>query len=45
MMANVDMIDLVIRGTGGHGAYPHLAKDPIVLASQTILALKTLNRR
>ncbi len=45
MMANVDAIDLTIRGEGGHGAYPHKAKDPIVLAAETILALQTLISR
>jgi amidohydrolase len=45
MMANVDMVDLTIRGIGGHGAYPHLAKDPVVLASETVLALQTLISR
>jgi amidohydrolase len=45
MMANVDMVDLTIRGVGGHGAYPHLAKDPVVLASETVLALQTLISR
>jgi amidohydrolase len=45
MMANVDMVDVTIRGVGGHGAYPHLAKDPVVLASETIVALQTLISR
>lgn len=45
MMANVDMVDITIRGVGGHGAYPHLAKDPVVLASETVLALQTLISR
>jgi hippurate hydrolase len=44
-LANVDTVDIVIRGVGGHGAYPHLAKDPIVLASQTVLALQTIVSR
>jgi amidohydrolase len=44
-MANVDMVDVTIRGLGGHGAYPHLAKDPVVLAAETILALQTLISR
>ena len=35
-MANVDMVDIIIPGVGGHGAYPHTAKDPIVLASQIV---------
>ena len=45
MLANVDMVDVTIRGVGGHGAYPHTAKDPIVLAAQTVLALQTLISR
>ena len=45
MMANVDMVDVTIRGVGGHGAYPHLAKDPVVLASEAVVALQTLISR
>jgi len=44
-MANVDWIDITIRGVGGHGAYPHRTKDPIVIASQVILALQTIVSR
>jgi amidohydrolase len=44
-MANVDSVDITIRGVGGHGAYPHTTKDPIVLAAQTILALQTIVSR
>ena len=29
--ANVDTVDVTVRGVGGHGAYPHKTKDPIVL--------------
>ncbi len=29
-MANVDSINITVRGVGGHGAYPHRTKDPIV---------------
>ena len=43
--ANVDMLDLVIHGQGGHGAYPHKAKDPVVLAAQIIMAFQTLVSR
>jgi hippurate hydrolase len=43
--ANVDSMDIHIRGVGGHGAYPHLTKDPIVLASQIVLALQTVVSR
>ena len=44
-MANVDSVDIVVHGVGGHGAYPHKTKDPIVLAAQIILALQTIVSR
>jgi hippurate hydrolase len=44
-LANVDSVDLVIRGVSGHGAWPHKTKDPIVLAAQTVLALQTIVSR
>jgi len=43
--ANVDAVDITVRGVGGHGAYPHKTKDPIVLASQIVLALQTIVSR
>jgi hippurate hydrolase len=44
-MANVDSVDITVRGVGGHGAYPHATKDPIVLASRIVLALQTIVSR
>lgn len=44
-MANVDSIDIVVHGTGGHGAAPHLTHDPIVLSSYIVTALQTLVAR
>ena len=44
-LANVDSVDIKIRGIGGHGAYPHAAKDPIVLAAKTIMDLQTIVSR
>jgi hippurate hydrolase len=44
-LANVDMVDIHIYGSGGHGAYPHTTKDPIVLAAQIILGLQTIVSR
>jgi hippurate hydrolase len=44
-MANVDMADITVYGVGGHGAYPHTAKDPILLASNIISALQTIVSR
>jgi amidohydrolase len=43
--ANVDSIDVTIRGVGGHGAYPHKTKDPIVLAAEVINAWQTISSR
>jgi hippurate hydrolase len=39
--AAVEIVDVTIRGVGGHGAIPHLAVDPIVAASSVIMALQT----
>ncbi len=44
-LANVDSVDLTVRGVGGHGAYPQTAKDPIVLASAIVMKLQTLASR
>lgn len=45
VLANVDSIDIRLRGVGGHGAYPETTRDPIVLAAQSILALQTIRSR
>jgi hippurate hydrolase len=45
MMANVDTLDITVRGIGGHGAYPHTTKDPIVLAARIVVALQTIVSR
>src|SRR5712672_4079661 len=43
--ANVDSVDVTVRGLGGHGAYPHKTKDPIVLAAEMINAWQTIASR
>jgi hippurate hydrolase len=43
--ANVDSVDITVRGLGGHGAYPHKTKDPIVLAAEIINSLQTIASR
>jgi hippurate hydrolase len=45
IMANVDWLDITIRGVGGHGAYPQNTKDPIVLAARIIGAMQTIVSR
>ena len=44
-MANVDSLDITVKGRGGHGAYPHTTKDPIVMASQLINSIQTIVSR
>jgi hippurate hydrolase len=44
-LANVDSVDILVKGVGGHGAYPHTTKDPIVLGSRIVSALQTLVSR
>ena len=43
--ANADSVDVTVRGIGGHGAYPHKNKDPIVLAAEIINAWQTIVSR
>jgi amidohydrolase len=43
--ANVDSVDVTVRGVGGHGAYPHKTEDPIVLAAGIINAWQTIASR
>ena len=44
-MAAIDAVDITVRGVGGHGAAPQQTKDPIVLASQIVIALQTIASR
>ncbi|HEX9985102.1 MAG TPA: amidohydrolase [Thermoanaerobaculia bacterium] len=45
IMAGSDSINITVRGIGGHGAAPHTTKDPVVLASETVMALQTIVSR
>lgn len=44
-LANVDSVDIKVQGVGGHGAYPHTTRDPIVLGARIVSALQTLVSR
>ena len=44
-MANVDSVDITVKGLGGHGAYPHTTKDPIVIAANIVTQLQTIVSR
>lgn len=45
MLASTDEFEVTVHGVGGHAAYPHLCKDPIVATSHIIVALQTLVSR
>ena len=44
-LANVDSVDIAVRGKGGHGAWPHTTHDPVTLAAQIIVNLQTIVSR
>lgn len=43
--ANVDNFDVSFFGRGGHGGYPHLTVDPVVISARFVTALQTLVAR
>ncbi|HTI70757.1 MAG TPA: amidohydrolase [Candidatus Limnocylindria bacterium] len=43
--ANVDSVDITFYGKGGHGAYPHLTVDPIVIGARFVTTVQTLVAR
>jgi amidohydrolase len=45
MMANVDSVDIVVKGRGGHGAAPNTTIDPIVQAAELVMSLQTIVSR
>ena len=44
-MASVSSVNIIMKGQGGHGAYPHTTIDPVVLSARAILAIQTLVSR
>ncbi|MFZ5567609.1 MAG: M20 aminoacylase family protein [Pseudomonadota bacterium] len=44
-MASSDYATIRLQGRGGHGAMPHLARDPLVAAAAIVLALQTVVSR
>jgi len=44
-LANVDSVDITVRGRGGHGSAPHTTIDPIVQAAELIVALQMIVSR
>jgi hippurate hydrolase len=43
--ANVDSLTITLFGEGGHGAWPHLTVDPIVIGAEVVLSLQTIVSR
>jgi amidohydrolase len=43
--ANVDSVDVTIKGRGGHGAAPDTTIDPIVIAARLVMDLQTIVSR
>jgi amidohydrolase len=43
--ASSDNLRIVLEGSGGHGAYPHRAHDPILALSHVVVALQALVSR
>jgi hippurate hydrolase len=44
-LASSTSIDVLMRGVGSHGAAPETGKDPIVMASEFVVALQTVVSR
>lgn len=45
LMASVDDIYITVHGKGGHAAYPHKLRDPVLAASQIVVSLQQLVSR
>lgn len=44
-MANVESVDITVKGYGAHGASPHMSIDPVVTASMIVMELQTIVSR
>jgi amidohydrolase len=40
-----DMLEITVQGSGGHAAYPHRARDPVLAISHVIVALQQVVSR
>ena len=45
MMASADFFEIIVHGTGAHGAMPHLGVDPILVGSEIIMGLQRIVSR
>jgi hippurate hydrolase len=44
-MASSDNVTITLHGTGGHGAMPHVAADPVVAGSAIVMGLQSIVAR
>ncbi len=44
-LANVDSVDITMKGRGGHGAAPETTVDPVILAAELVVSLQTIISR
>ncbi len=44
-LAGAGFFTIKLKGLGGHGAYPHLARDPIIAGAEIVTALQTIVSR
>lgn len=45
MMANIDSVDITMKGRGGHGSSPQTTIDPITQAAELVMSLQTIVSR
>jgi amidohydrolase len=45
LMAAADVLEVTVRGRGGHASRPHVSADPIPAACEMVLALQTMVTR
>ena len=45
MLASADMLEITVRGRGGHASMPQDAVDPVPVAAEVILALQSMMTR
>ena len=44
-LASADKFEMVVKGKGGHGAFPHTCIDPVVVSSAIVNAFQTIVSR
>jgi hippurate hydrolase len=45
VLASSSALDVTVHGEGGHASAPHLARDPVVVVAEMVLALQTMVTR